>query len=118
MWCSERVFGLLVAVAFGLSLAGVAAPSAFARDQAAAANTDATDDADQAPDPLSDDELQVLVARIALYPDELVAVLTEAALAPWQTVGAARFLDKHAKDPSLKPKADWDGSVISLRNYP
>ncbi|MCA1444399.1 DUF3300 domain-containing protein, partial [Ensifer sp. IC4062] len=30
--------------------------------------------AETAPEPLTDDELEVLVARIALYPDELVAL--------------------------------------------
>ena len=34
----------------------------------------------QAPEPLSDDEMEVLVARIALYPDELVALISGAAL--------------------------------------
>ncbi|MEY9165266.1 hypothetical protein ABIE78_003385 [Sinorhizobium fredii] len=34
--------------------------------------------AEAAPEPLSDDELEVLVARIALYPDELVALVSAA----------------------------------------
>ncbi|MBD9525106.1 DUF2950 family protein [Ensifer sp. ENS02] len=32
-----------------------------------------------APEPLSDDELEVLAARIALHPDELVAIISAAA---------------------------------------
>ena len=72
----------------------------------------------QAPEPLSADELEVLVARIALYPDELIAVITGASLYPLQIVEAARYLDKYAKDKTLKPKESWDGSVVSLLNYP
>ncbi len=62
--------------------------------------------------------MEVLVARIALYPDELIAVITAASLYPLQIVEAARYLDQYAKDKNLKPKESWDGSVISLLNYP
>ncbi|WP_192179768.1 DUF3300 domain-containing protein [Mesorhizobium amorphae] len=88
---------------------------AVAQDQAAATDSAA---ATQAPEPLDEDELEVLVARIALYPDELVAVISEASLYPLQIVEASRFLDQVAKNASLKPKESWDGSVISLLNYP
>ena len=54
--------------------------------------------------------MEVLVARIALYPDELIAVITGASLYPLQIVEAARYLDKYAKDKTLKPKENWDGS--------
>src|SRR5690349_10343921 len=105
--------GAAVALAFAMS-AALASPPAAAQEQAAVA----TDAAAQAPEPLSADELEVLVARIALYPDELVALISAAALYPLQIVEAARYLDKYAKDKSLKPKDSWDGSVISLLNYP
>ena len=85
----------------------------FAQEQMAAAAP-----AEQAPQPLSADELEVLVARIALYPDELVALISSASLYPLQIVEAERFLDDYAKDKSLKPKEAWDGSVVSLLNYP
>ena len=87
---------------------------AFAQEQTAAPTAPAA----QAPEPLSADELEVLVARIALYPDELVAVISAASLYPLQIVEAARYLDAYAKDKSLKPKESWDGSVVSLLNYP
>jgi hypothetical protein len=88
---------------------------AFAQEQTAAA--DATGDT-TSPEPLSADELEILVARIALYPDELVALISGASLYPLQIVEASRFLDQYEKDKSLKPKDSWDGSVISLLNYP
>ena len=58
------------------------------------------------------------MARIALYPDELVALISAASLYPLQIVEAARYLDAYAKDKNLKPKENWDGSVVSLLNYP
>lgn len=67
---------------------------------------------------ITDDEMEVLVARIALYPDELVALITSASLYPLQIVEASRFLDQLKTNKDLKPKDDWDGSIISLLNYP
>jgi hypothetical protein len=69
-------------------------------------------------DLLGEKELEILVARIALYPDDLVAAISAASLFPLQMVEAARFLEARKKDADLKPKDDWDGSVISLLNYP
>ena len=113
-------FSRLVAIAMLVTASSL---PVLAQDQKAPASAAATSTSPpaseaQAPEPLSDDELEVLVARIALYPDELVAVISEASLYPLQIVEASRFLDKRAKDASLKPKDDWDGSVISLLNYP
>ncbi len=53
---------------------------------------------------LTDDELEVLVARIALYPDELVAAISAASLFPLQIVEAQRFLEAKKKNSDLKPK--------------
>jgi len=98
-----------------LSVQGALAQSGASPSAPTAAAIQATPDQ---PAPLTEDELEVLVARIALYPDELVAVISAASLYPLQIVEAARFLDQYAKDSSLKPKDTWDGSVISLLNYP
>ena len=101
--------------ALALLVAGLgSAQPAFAQEQVAAADADAA----VSPDPLSADEMEVLVARIALYPDELIAVITGASLYPLQIVEASRYLDQYEKDKSLKPKGSWDGSVVSLLNYP
>ncbi len=74
--------------------------------------------AEEAPAPLSSEELDILVARIALYPDELVALISAASLYPLQIVEAERFLEDSKTKKDLKPKSTWDGSVISLLNYP
>lgn len=86
-----------------------AQPAAMA-DQAAAV--------EQGPQLLTAGELDVLVARIALYPDDLVALISTASIYPLQIVDAARFLEAVQTSPDLKPKESWDGSVISLLNYP
>ena len=77
------------ALLFGVVLAAlIGGTPALAQDSAAAAPP--TSDAAQ-PAPLSEDEMEVLVARIALYPDELVALITGASLYPLQIVEAARY---------------------------
>ena len=105
-----------MAIAMFLAVSGGSDITAIAQEQTAAADPGAS--TAQTPEPLSADELEVLVARIALYPDQLIALISGASLYPLQIVEAARFLDDHAKDNSLQPKESWDGSVISLLNYP
>ncbi|MDH3612993.1 MAG: DUF3300 domain-containing protein [Gammaproteobacteria bacterium] len=63
-------------------------------------------------------ELEELVGPIALYPDDLLAIVLPASTFPLQIVEAARFLEDLESDPSLKPDEDWDDSVIALINYP
>ena len=89
--------------------------AALAQEQTAAATAS---EATETPQPLSSDEMEVLVARIALYPDELVAVISAASLYPVQIIEAQRFLDDSKTKKDLKPKSTWDGSVVSLLNYP
>lgn len=64
------------------------------------------------------EELEALVARVALYPDPLLALVLQASTLPIEVVQAARFLDKRAKDPALQPDPAWDTSVTGLLNYP
>ncbi len=67
---------------------------------------------------LSDLELEELIGPIALYPDDLLAIVLPASTYPLEIVQAARFLDALAKDPSLEPDESWDESVVALLNYP
>jgi uncharacterized membrane protein YgcG len=62
--------------------------------------------------------LDELVAPIALYPDELLAITLPASTFPLQIVQASRFLEKRKSDPKLEPNEAWDESVIGLLNYP
>ena len=102
---------LAVAIGFGV-------PSVPARAQQQASAAVAGDQAEETPDLLSESELEVLVARIALYPDELVALVSSASLYPLQIVEAQRFLEQKKKDKDAKPKDSWDDSIISVLNYP
>ncbi|MGB5448517.1 MAG: DUF3300 domain-containing protein [Woeseiaceae bacterium] len=67
---------------------------------------------------LSTAELEELVGPIALYPDDLLAIVLPAAAYPLQIVDAARFLEALENDSSLEPDPDWDDSVVALLNYP
>jgi hypothetical protein len=66
---------------------------------------------------LTPDALQQLVARIALYPDDLLSIVLPASTQPLQIVEAQRFLDQHNSNPSLKPPSTWDPSIVALLNY-
>ena len=54
-------------------------------------------------EPFNTEELEDLVAPIALYPDELLAIVLPATAYPLQIVLAARFLEQLEKDDSLQP---------------
>jgi uncharacterized protein DUF3300 len=100
------------------------------QDQLPAAPTDQGPPPDQAPPPggphsaqLAPDQLQQLVAPIALYPDALVAQILAASAYPTQIVEAERFVQEN---PTLKgkdlgdavDKQDWDPSVKALCQFP
>ena len=70
------------------------------------------------PATLSAQQLEELVGRIALYPDDLVAIILPAATFPLDIVQADRFLQKVKQDKNLKPDDRWDESVRNLVNYP
>lgn len=75
------------------------------------------------PAQLTPEQLQQLVAPIALYPDPLVAQILAASAYPTQIVEAERFLQAN---PGLKgadlgaavDKQDWDPSVKALTQFP
>ncbi len=68
--------------------------------------------------PFTTEELEDLVAPVALYPDELLAIVLPATAYPLQIVLAARFLEQLENDDSLQPDEAWDESVVALLNYP
>lgn len=104
--CDGRSFRLLTIAAF---LAVMFAPTAYAQAPAASTGVPA------APSPA---ELEKLVDRIALYPDDLVTIILPASTSPLQIVQADRYLDKRKKDPKLPLDDKWDDAVKSLLNYP
>jgi len=64
------------------------------------------------------DQLEQLLAPIALYPDALVALILPAATAPADLVLAARQLRESGDDRSQIEHRAWDESVKSLTHYP
>src|SRR5262245_20163514 len=104
-----RLLALAAAVALLLACASetpAPAPAPPPRESAAATG------------PLPGDQLDQLVARVALYPDALLAIVLPASTQPTQIVEALRFLDARERDPKLEPSPSWDDAVKSLLNYP
>ena len=66
----------------------------------------------------SEAQLNTLVGPIALYPDDLVAIILPAATYPLEIVQADRFLDKRKTDKNLPVNETWHDPVKSLLNYP
>jgi Protein of unknown function (DUF3300) len=71
----------------------------------------------------SPQELQQLVAPIALYPDALVAQILAASTYPTQIVEADRWMQRHTElkgDKLAKEvdKQDWDPSVKAMTQFP
>jgi hypothetical protein len=73
--------------------------------------------------PLGPDQLQQLVAPIALYPDSLVAQVLAAATYPTQVVEADRWRQSQGNAPADQIAAgadtrNWDASVKALTAFP
>ena len=69
-------------------------------------------------DPLfSSDQLDNLLAPVALYPDPLLAQLLVAATYPDQIVKASQFIHAHS-NPKKIDHQFWSGSVKSVAHYP
>jgi len=78
---------------------------------------------DAAPAPQSPEQIQALVAPIALYPDALVAQVLSAATFPDQVAQAADWMQQHKNlnGQALMQEADkqpWDPSVKALTAFP
>lgn len=77
----------------------------------------------QQPAPFTKEEIEQLVAPIALYPDALVAQILMATTYPLEVVSAARWVKENpgVKDKALEDalqKQSWDPSVKSLAAFP
>ncbi len=66
---------------------------------------------------LSPDQLDTLLAPIALYPDPLLAQIMPAATMPTEVVMAYRYV-KSGKSPDQIDAQQWDESVKALARYP
>jgi len=68
--------------------------------------------------PRSAEQLEQLVAPVALYPDALLAIIFPAATASTDLVLAARHLRERPQDAAGVELQSWDESVKSLAAYP
>ena len=98
-------------------------PPEVRRPEVRAGSPPPTASQDQAPKPFTAEELEQIVAPIALYPDPLLAQVFMASTYPLEVVQAARFVKANPslKDPALNEelkKYDWDDSVKSLVSFP
>jgi Protein of unknown function (DUF3300) len=69
-------------------------------------------------DLLAAEQLDILVAPVALYPDPLLVLVLQGSTYPVDVVAANRFLGKRVGQPELEPDPDWDTSIVGLLNYP
>ena len=107
----HRRFSIALVLACAVALAG-GQPALAQVTPAAPASAGASAPA------YSEAELEKLVGPIALYPDDLVAIILPASTYPLHIVQASRFFDKRKANPQLQPDSAWDDSIKSLLNYP
>ncbi len=116
-------------LAFALSAALIAEPAlAQAQDNPAtpaapAIDAEANPAGPAAGESFSREELEKLLARIALYPDPLLAQMLPASAYPVQIVQAQRWLDKNKalvakNDYSGIDNQNWDPAVKALARFP
>src|SRR5262247_1298531 len=121
--------GRSLPIALALMLASPPLPRAQQPPPQQAAPTPAQQPASEAPpgdndvQPFKPEELEAIVAPIALYPDPLVAQVMMASTYPLEVIQAARLMKSkpELKDAALNEelkKYDWDDSVKSLCSFP
>ncbi|MGH6738304.1 MAG: DUF3300 domain-containing protein, partial [Bradyrhizobium sp.] len=115
--CGSVVLALAITVATSLGAAAQQQPATAPPPATPAAAASAQ------PELLKPEQLEALVAPIALYPDALVANMLAAATYPLEVVEADRFVkdSKNLKGDALKEQVDkkgWDDSVKALTATP
>ncbi|MGC1945491.1 MAG: DUF3300 domain-containing protein, partial [Candidatus Acidiferrales bacterium] len=127
-----RVRVLVATTALGLILGALPKDVAAFQDAQASGDQSQQGQSDQGQDDQGQgqpyatqtpEQLQQLVAPIALYPDSLVAQILAASTFPEQVVEADRFVQSHPdlKDDALAQAVDkqpWDPSVKALTAFP
>jgi len=126
------ILSLLLSVGVGPALPKQDTPQAAQQPSPKAAQTEAPKEAQaevqkdaqkgEKP-PLRPEELDQLLASIALYPDDLVAQVLSASTYPVEVVQAARFFKENAKLKGEQLMAagkdkDWDPSVKAMLEFP
>ena len=77
-----------------------------AEEPATATEQPITDEALAETDLLAPEQLDILVAPVALYPDPLLVLVLQGSTFPVEVIAANRFLGKLAEQPELQPDPD------------
>jgi len=106
-------------IALAMAMAMPVAVSAQTADKPAAPQAQPANQTPPSAEPLKPEQLEALVAPIALYPDELLANVLAASTYPLEVVQADRWLKerKSLKGDALKNEVDkqsWDDSIKAL----
>src|SRR5215813_5308733 len=112
----KQTFSALLVIGFSFSL-GLMPQTGFAEEAQSPAPAATPAPPPSAPAKRSAADLEKLAMPIALYPDQLIAVILPASVYPVEIVQAARFV----KDTNNIPKVDdqpWDDSVKELAHFP
>jgi Protein of unknown function (DUF3300) len=67
---------------------------------------------------MNEADLDKLVGPIALYPDDLIAIILPSSTFPLEIVQADRFLDRRKTDKNLPVNEAWHEPIKALLNYP
>ena len=113
---TQAAFGLLLVtlLLFGAPVSAETVVEEIAFDEVASDSAVSVEPVE----PLSAEELGDLVGPIALYPDDLIAIVLPASTYPLQIVQASRFLAAREDGEGAQPSEDWDDSGVALLNYP
>jgi hypothetical protein len=117
---SCKLFHGMIAIV-GLALLSLD-PAAFAQQAQSQVMTTTTSDTEQAPK-VPNEELDSLVAPIALYPDQLLSQTLVASTYPLEIIQLQQWLDKNKnlKDKALASavqKQNWDPSIQAMAAFP
>src|SRR5438034_6163685 len=117
---SRKLFHGVIAIA-GLAFVS-SGSSAFAQQAESQVMTTTTSDTEQAPK-IPNNQLDSLVAPIALYPDPLLAQTLAASTYPLEIIQLEQWLErnKNLKDKALADaveKQKWDPSVQAMAAFP
>lgn len=119
----KKILTCILSCALVFATSGSMLLGAAVQDVAPPAQTPQPPPEQAQPARLTPQQLQQLLAPIALFPDALVAQILAASAYPTQIVEAERFLQENPnlKDAALAAevdKQDWDPSVKALTQFP
>src|SRR3954452_21043049 len=117
--CGKTLIALAMLMAIPLAVSAQTAN----KPAAPAAQAQPASQTPPSAEPLKTEQLEALVAPIALYPDELLANVLAASTYPLEVVQADRWLKEHKslKGETLKTEVEkqtWDDSIKALASTP